>query len=88
MTKIEKTKEERLKEGISLLKQLLEIVKNEGTPGYPEVKAVITEWIQTGVPYLGRIDFEFYARYAEISLPKSAKLAATLAFKVKKERNE
>jgi hypothetical protein len=85
MTKLEKTKEERLKEGISLLKQLLEIVKNEGTPGYPEVKTVITDWIQTGAAYSGRIDFEFYGRYAELSLPRSAKLAATLAFKVKKD---
>jgi hypothetical protein len=85
MTKVEKTLEERLKEGISLLKQLLEIVKNEETSGYPEVKAVITDWIKTGTPYSGRINFEFYGRYAELSLPRSAKLAATLAFKVKKE---
>jgi hypothetical protein len=84
MTKTEKPMEERLKEGISLLKQLLDIVKHEETEGYSEVKKVITDWIKTGTPWDGRIEFPWYSRVAEISLPRSAKLAATLAFKVKK----
>ena len=85
MTKIEKTMEERLKEGISLLKQLLDIVKNEEVIGYSEVKKVITDWIKTGTAWDGRIEFPWHSRVAEISLPRSAKLAATLAFKVKRD---
>ena len=83
MTKIEKTKEERLTEGISLLKQMRGHLDPE-EDGYIEMKRVITQWINDGKAWDGRIEVPSYHRYIELSLPKSAALAATLAFKLKK----
>ena len=46
-----------------------------------EVQAAISEWTKTGKAWEGRIEFPGCQRYAELSLPRSAALAATLAFK-------
>ena len=45
------------------------------------LKRVITEWIQTGKAWDGKIEFPSEGRTAELSLPRSATLAATLAYK-------
>jgi len=81
MTKVLKSKEERLKEGISLLKQILDLVHDAELEAYLELKRVITEWIQTGKAWDGKIEFPSEGRTAELSLPRSATLAATLAYK-------
>lgn len=83
MTKIEKTKEERLSEGLSLLKQMKEHLDPE-EEAFLEMKRVITQWINDGKAWDGRIDVPSYGRYIELALPKSATVAATLAFKLKK----
>jgi len=83
MTKTEKTKEERLKEGITLLKQMKDHMDPED-PSYLDLKDVISTWVQDGKAWDGRIEVPSYGRYIELSLPKSASLTATLAFKVKK----
>ena len=83
MTKIEKTKEERLSEGLSLLKQMKEHLDPE-EEAFLEMKRVITLWINDGKAWDGRIDVPSYGRYIELALPKSATVAATLAFKLKK----
>ena len=83
MTKIEKTKEERLSEGLSLLKQMKEHLDPE-EGAFLEMKRVITLWINDGKAWDGRIDVPSYGRYIELALPKSATVAATLAFKLKK----
>jgi hypothetical protein len=83
MTKVEKTKEERLTEGLSLLKQMREHLDPEEA-GFLEMKRVITQWINDGKAWDGRIDVPSYGRFIELALPKSASVAATLAFKVKK----
>jgi hypothetical protein len=84
MTKTDKPKEERLKEGISLLKQMLDLVKDNEHPGYVELKTVITQWINDGKAYDGKIEFYDHHRIAEVSLPRSANKAAAIAFKNKK----
>lgn len=84
MTKTEKPKEDRLKEGISLLKQVLDLVKDNEHPGYIELKTVITQWVNDGKAYDGKIEFYDHRRYAEVSLPKSANKAATVAWLAKK----
>jgi hypothetical protein len=81
MTKTEKPFKDRLTEGITLLKQLVDILKTKDTEGYDEVQAAISEWTKTGKAWEGRIEFPGCQRYAELSLPRSAALAATLAFK-------
>jgi len=81
MTKMDKPLKDRLSEGIHLLKQLVDILKTKETQGYDEVQAVISEWTKTGKAWEGRIEFPGCQRYAELSLPRSAALTATLAFK-------
>ena len=79
----EKLKEDRLKEGISLLKQMNDMIQDLDHPGMVELKKVITAWVNDGKAYDGKIDFYDHDRYAEVSLPRTANRAATVAFKNK-----
>jgi hypothetical protein len=83
MPKIDKPKEDRLKEGISLLKQMNDMIKDLDHPGMVELKQVITAWVNDGKAYDGKIDFYDHDRFAEVSLPRTANKAATVAFKNK-----
>jgi hypothetical protein len=84
MPKVDKTKEDRLKEGISLLKQMRELIRDNEHPGMIELQKIITTWIEDGKAYDGSVDFYDHDRTAIISLPRTANKAATLAFKNKK----
>ena len=81
MTKHEKTKEDRLTEGLKLLKDMLDIVKNKELTAYVELKNRISEWVTTGKPWDGRIEFVTLGRYAVVSLPKTALKAADITLK-------
>lgn len=82
--KVVKTKEERLKEGISLLKQLREAGVKELYGGFQELKTRISEWVTTGDSWEGTISFAEHGRVAEVELPKYNNRAAGMHFKVKK----
>jgi hypothetical protein len=84
MTKTEKSKEDRLKEGINLLKQMLDLIKDKEHPAYLELKAVITTWINDGKAYDGKIEFYDFDRIADISLPRTANKSASIGWLVKK----
>ena len=78
---MEKPKEERVKEGVRLLKELAAIGVEQTSPGFDELKAQITAWVSTGKRWEGTIMFPTYRRKAEIVLPYKATQTATLAFK-------
>jgi len=80
----DKTKEDRLGEGLELLRALLRTGVGEDEPAYLDMKSKISEWVNTGVSWEGRIDFPDHGRYANIRLPKNSINTATLAFKMKK----
>ena len=81
-----KPKEERLKEGLNILKQLMDAgVSNKAEP-FIELQKRISEWVNTGKSWDGRIEFPEYGRYALVELPKSANVSSTLAFKRKLTR--
>jgi hypothetical protein len=80
----DKTKEERFKEGIYLLQQVKDLIKNDKSPGYGELQERISEWVNTGKTWEGRIDFAIIGRYAEVELPRSVARAASANFRVKK----
>lgn len=80
----DKPKEERLAEGLELLRALLRTGVGEDEPAYIDMKSKISEWVKTGVSWEGRIDFPDHGRYAAIRLPKNSLNTATLAFKMKK----
>lgn len=79
-----KPKEERLKEGINLLKQLRDNGVKDYSLGFIELKTKISEWVNGQDGWEGTIDFRDYGRMAEVDLPKYTNRAAGINFKVKK----
>jgi hypothetical protein len=79
-----KPKEDRLKEGINLLKQLRDNGVKEYSLGFIELKTKISEWVNGEDGWEGTIDFRDYGRMAEVDLPKYTNRAAGINFKVKK----
>ena len=80
----DKTIEDRLAEGLELLRALLRTGVAEDDPAYLDIKTKISEWVKTGVSWEGRIEFPHHGRYAQVRLPKNSINSATLAFKLKK----
>jgi len=79
-----KPKEERLKEGINLLKQLKDNGVKEYSLGFIELKDKISEWVKSEDGWEGTISFSDYGRIAEVDLPKYTNRSAGINFKVKK----
>jgi hypothetical protein len=79
-----KSKENRVKEGVALLKQLREAGVLDRSLGYIELKMKISEWVNSENSWEGIIDFRDYGRVAEVELPKYDNRAAGINFKVKK----
>ena len=77
-----KPKEDRLQEGIHLLRQLKEAGIKDHTLSYMTLKQHITNWIQTGDPFEDKISMEEYQRTAEISLPRYTNRIAEITLKV------
>ena len=79
-----KTREERVKEGVSLLSQLRNAGVKEHTFGFIELKTRISSWVNTNESWDGIIQFSEYGRIADISLPKYNNRSATLNFKIRR----
>ena len=80
--KQEKTKEERLQEGISLLKQLKETGMKDHTMTYLQIKQRVTNWIQTGGALEESLPAPEYNRTVELSFPRYNNRAADIRLKV------
>jgi hypothetical protein len=78
-----KTQEDRLSEGVSLLKQLREVGVKDTGMGFQLVKAQISEWVKSGESWQGTISFPEHGRIAEIQLPKYNNKSADLRLKAK-----
>jgi hypothetical protein len=83
-SKLIKSKEDRVKEGINLLKQLKDNGVQDHSLGFIELKAKISEWVSSENSWVGTILFLEYGRIAEVDLPKYDNRAAGINFKVKK----
>ena len=81
--KQEKTKEERLKEGISILTQLKEANVSQKGNGFQLLKKQISQWVTTGEAWEGIIEFPEHGRMGEVSLPRYNNRAAGMNFKQK-----
>jgi hypothetical protein len=79
----EKTKSDRLAEGVSILTQLRDGGVRKNSLGFLLLKREITTWVDKGALWEGAIPFEEYGREAIVWLPSHGKKAATLHFKVK-----
>ena len=76
----EKTRQERIIEGIRILKKLREVGVHETDSGITQTKALIDEWIASGETVQGLVEFPRYGRRLELLLPRKG--VATAAFKV------
>jgi hypothetical protein len=77
----DKSKEDRVKETIRLLKELGRIGFNALDKGYNEVKDVLRKWVEDGEPVETEVEFPRYDRLAKISLPKGDDRAAGITLK-------
>jgi hypothetical protein len=71
-----KSKEERLKETIHLLKQILDLGITQSEPAYVEIKNYLNDWIKSDDKHVKEhiIEFVRYGRKATLTLPwKSGK---------------
>lgn len=79
-----KPKLDRVKEGVSLLKQLRDNGVKENSLGFEDLKEKIKEWVSSEGSWDGSIEFRDYGRVADVELPKYNNKSAGLNFRVKK----
>jgi hypothetical protein len=84
MLKEIKSREERVKEGISILKQLKEGGVSHTSMGFIELKQKITEWIDSETGWEGIIPFPEYGRVGEVDLARYNNRSSAINFKVKR----
>lgn len=78
----DKSKEDRLKETLRLLKELGRVGYSSIDAGYDEVKAILSKWVKDGEAVDTEVPFPRYNRVAKISLPKTDERAGGIALKV------
>jgi len=80
---IEKTKTERVKEGITILKKLRDIGIDSKDSGFKRIQGEISNWVNTGEELaVTVIPFAHYDRNAHVSLPKYVGSTASIVLKV------
>jgi hypothetical protein len=77
----DKSKEDRLKETLRLLKELGRVGFSEVDVGYSEVKGILSQWVKDGEAVEAEVEFPRYYRVAKISLPKTDERAGGITLK-------
>jgi hypothetical protein len=83
-----KTKAERVREAVEILKQLKEVGITESEPGYKITKEHLDAWIQDGEPRKEKIPFGRAMRVGEMLLPRLEGRAASFVLKATDELRE
>ena len=83
MDNTQKTKQDRLKEGINLLTQLCTNDIKQNGNGYIMLKKSISTWVNDGNKWEGSIEFIEHGRIAHVTLPYFANKVAGIQFNVK-----
>ena len=78
----EKSKGDRLKETITILKGVEGMGIHSTDTGYMELKALMTQWVQDGLRVSTIVEFPRHNRRGELELPLRADRAATLNMRV------
>ncbi len=76
-----KPKEDRVREGITILQKLQEVGIGRGEPAFHEIQTAISEWVNTGFPATKTILIPRYGRTAHLILPRIRTAIASLALK-------
>lgn len=84
---MEKTKYDRIKETVNLLKGLLNNGISDTNDAYSQTKAHLDEWIKTGEAAEHVIEMRTYRRTAYLTLPRTADKAAEMVLKAQKTRD-
>lgn len=74
----EKTKGDRLKETIRLLKELERLGIRDTDLAYLEIKEMMTQWVKDGVKTARSIEMVKYGRIADVALPATEDKAASI----------
>lgn len=78
-----KSKEDRVRESITILKKLKEIGIDDRIPSYNTVKFLLDGWIRDGTETIEtKIHFPTFGRVADIILPKKKTATASLTLRV------
>lgn len=77
-----KTKEDRLKEGLTMLKKLRDVGIDKEDAGSQGIQKAVSEWVKTGEEIKAVIPFGRYDRDAHIHLPKYVGTTANIVLKV------
>jgi hypothetical protein len=72
-----KTKAERVKEAVQILKKFVEVGIRQTDPGYRQTKQYLDEWIKTGESRTYKYELMRYARKVELILPSREGIAPT-----------
>lgn len=81
---MDKTKYDRVKESINLLKGLINNGISDTNDAYSQTKAHLDEWIKTGAASTHVIEMRTYKRTAHLTLPREADKAAEMVLKAQK----
>ncbi len=73
---------ERAKEGVALLRKMLDLGIVETEPGYVAIKERVDAWIRREEAWSGKADFVRYGRRAYVNLPLRPGCEATAVLKV------
>ena len=73
-----KTKEDRVRESVTILKKLMEVGITSMDPGYKQVKGHLDKWIADGEYAEYKLEFARYGRRGELILPKRKEKPASL----------
>ena len=82
MPKREKTKAERLREGLHLLDQLQKAGVRSNVLSFLDLKQRVSGWVESGEEWEGTIPFPEYGREAIVHLPKWNNKSAGMHFNV------
>lgn len=79
----QKTKEERLKEGMKILMKLKELGVPQDNCGFEEVKNAISRWVNDGLAVeIKKISFYPFDRYGNLILPAVSGAEPTFVLKL------
>jgi hypothetical protein len=84
----QKTKAERVKESVTLLKRLIEVGIHSEDLGYKATKQVLDTWISDGAPKTETIDFARYGRIGYLTLPEHSGKPPTFLLKATEQLKE
>ena len=84
---MDKTKFDRVKESVNLLKGLINNGISDTNDAYTQTKAHLDNWIKTGEAANHTIEMRTYRRTAYLTLPRTADKAAEMVLKAQKPQD-